>query len=211
MGIPPFFKGSVRERSAMSTCVHFSTFSGTIFTVGTRGRMRFAAIFLFWTYCISQGMVRVCPFANLLIGPWLEFERHFYTQTLLHTDTFTHRHSHTPRVYTQTLLHTEAFTHRRIYTQKRLHTERFYTQKRLHTDFFHTDAFTYRSFYTQMLLHADAFTHRHFLRQRRNPFLDLRTEQKADAQKRASIAAPERNVHTDIDFATEARLKIGVL
>ena len=58
----------------MSTCVHFSTFSGTIFTVGTRGRMRFAAIFLFWTYCISQGMVRVCPFANLLIGPWLEFE-----------------------------------------------------------------------------------------------------------------------------------------
>ena len=74
MGIPPFFKGSVRERSAMSTCVHFSTFSGTIFTVGTRGRMRFAAIFLFWTYCISQGMVRVCPFTNLLIGPWLEFE-----------------------------------------------------------------------------------------------------------------------------------------
>ena len=62
-----------------------------------------------------------------------------------------------------------------------------------------------------MLLHADAFTHRHFLRHRRNPFLDLRTEQKADAQKRASIAAPERNVHTDIDFATEARLKIGVL
>ena len=58
----------------MSTCVHFSTFSGTIFTVGTRCRLRFAATFLFWTYCISQGMVRVCPFANLLIGPWLEFE-----------------------------------------------------------------------------------------------------------------------------------------
>ena len=51
MGIPPFFKGSV-----------------------TRCRLRFAATFLFWTYCISQGMVRVCPFANLLIGPWLEFE-----------------------------------------------------------------------------------------------------------------------------------------
>ena len=58
----------------MSTSVHFSTFSGTIFTVGTRCRLRFAATFLFWTYCISQGMVRVCPFANLLIGPWLEFE-----------------------------------------------------------------------------------------------------------------------------------------
>ena len=58
----------------MSTCVHFSTFPGTIFTVGTRCRLRFAATFLFWTYCISQGIVRVCPFANLLIGPWLEIE-----------------------------------------------------------------------------------------------------------------------------------------
>ena len=58
----------------MSTCVHFSTFPGTIFTVGTRCRLRFAATCLFWTYCISQGIVRVCPFANLLIGPWLEIE-----------------------------------------------------------------------------------------------------------------------------------------
>ena len=58
----------------MSTCVLFSTFSGIIFTVGTRCRLRFAATFLFWTYCISQGIVRVCPFANLLIGPWLKFE-----------------------------------------------------------------------------------------------------------------------------------------
>ena len=58
----------------VGTCVHFSPFSGIIFTVGTRWRLRFAATFLFGTYCISQGMVRVCPFANLLIGPWLEFE-----------------------------------------------------------------------------------------------------------------------------------------
>ena len=58
----------------MSTCVPFSTFCGTIFTVGIRCRLRCAAFFLFWTYCISQGMVRVCPFANLFIGPWLEFE-----------------------------------------------------------------------------------------------------------------------------------------
>ena len=58
----------------MSTCVPVSTFSGNFSTVGTRCRLRFAATFLFWTYCISQGMVRVCPFANLLIGPWLEFE-----------------------------------------------------------------------------------------------------------------------------------------
>ena len=58
----------------MSTCVHISPFSGLIFTVGTRWRLRFAATFLFWTYCISQGMVRVCPFVNFLIGPWLEFD-----------------------------------------------------------------------------------------------------------------------------------------
>jgi len=42
--------------------------------------------------------------------------RHFYTQTILHTDTFTHR-----RFYTQMLLHTETFAHRSFYTQKFLH------------------------------------------------------------------------------------------
>ena len=53
----------------MSTCVPFPPFSGIIFTVGTRWRLRFAATFLFWTYCISQGMVRVCPFADFLSVP----------------------------------------------------------------------------------------------------------------------------------------------
>ena len=56
-----------------------------------------------------------------------------FTETLLHTDTFTHRH-----FYTQTLLHTDAltlyttesFTHRSFYTQ---HTEAL-TQTRLHTE-----------------------------------------------------------------------------
>ena len=66
MGIPPFFKGSV-----------------------TRCRLRFAATFLFWTYCISQGMVRVCPFANLLIGPWLEFDPSAIEQFWLHAERFT--------------------------------------------------------------------------------------------------------------------------
>ena len=42
--------------------------------------------------------------------------RHFYTQTLLHADAFTHTH---------TLSHTEAFTHRRFYTQALLPTEAF--------------------------------------------------------------------------------------
>ena len=58
--------------------------------------------------------------------------RRFYTQTLLHTDAFTHR-----RFYTQTLLHTDAFTHRRFYTQTLL----------AH------NTFTHRGFYT----HTEAF------------------------------------------------------
>ena len=56
-------------------------------------------------------------------------DRRFCTQTLLHTDAFTHRHFYT---HTQTVLHTETFTHRRFYTQKLLH----------------TDVFTHRRFYT---------------------------------------------------------------
>ena len=71
-----------------------------------------------------------------------------YTQTLLHTDAFTHRH-----FYTQTLLHTGAFTRRCFYTQT-------LSQTRLHTE-----TFTHRRFYTQTLLHADAFTHRRFYTQ----------------------------------------------
>ena len=72
-----------------------------------------------------------------------------FTQTLLHTYTFTHMHTdaftHTcfctqahTRIYTQTLLPTDAFTHKRFYTQTLLH----------------TNAFTHRRFYTQTLSHA---------------------------------------------------------
>ena len=81
--------------------------------------------------------------------------KHFYTQTLLHTDTdaFPHR-----PFYTQTLLHTNTFTHIRFYAQTLLHANtftyrRFYTQTLLHSD-----TFTHRRFSTQTLLHTDAFT-----------------------------------------------------
>ena len=78
--------------------------------------------------------------------------RRFYTQTLLHTETFTHRDAFTHRsFYTQTLLPTDAFTHRRFYTQTLLHTE----------------AFTHRRLYTQTLLHTDASTHSCFYTLRR--------------------------------------------
>ena len=48
-----------------------------------------------------------------------EEARRFYTETLLHTEAFTHR-----SFYTQTLLHTGAFTHRHFYTQTRLHAQK---------------------------------------------------------------------------------------
>ena len=82
----------------------------------------------------------------------------FYTQTLLHTDAFTHRH-----FYTQMLLHTNTFTHRRFCTQTLLHTDSF-THRRFYT--LHTDTFTHRPFYTQTLLRTDHFTHRHFYTQK---------------------------------------------
>ena len=101
--------------------------------------------------------------------------RRFDTQTLLHTDAFTHTHTHFD---TQRLSHTDAFTHRSFYTQRVLHTDtfthkHFYTQRLLHTYALQTDAFTqtpphaetftHRRFYTQTLLHTDAFTHRRIL------------------------------------------------
>ena len=94
--------------------------------------------------------------------------RDFYTQRLLHTDTFTRR-----RFYTQALLHvlvhtntfTDAFTHRDFYTQRLLHTDTF-TRRRFYTQaLLHADAFTHRSFYTQTLLHTNAFAHRPFYTQ----------------------------------------------
>ena len=150
----PFLRAALgKDLQCRPVCI-FQLFLEPFSQLEPEVEMRFAAIFLFWTYCISQGMVRVCPFANLLIGPWLEFERHFYTQTLLHTDTFTHRHSHT-----------HAFTHRRFYTQKRSHTDVFthrsvYTQTFLHTKAFAHRLLSHRRFHIQKLLHTDAFTRR---------------------------------------------------
>ena len=99
--------------------------------------------------------------------------RLFYTQTLLHTDAFTHRRflhagAFTHRsFYTQTLLHTDPFTHRRFYTQTLLHTDAFYTQTLLHTETFTqrllpAEAFTHRRFYTQRLLHTQTLLHTRF-------------------------------------------------
>ena len=113
-------------------------------------------------------------------------QRRFYTQNLLHINTFTHRRFHTETFFmhthtqthfhtetftrkhfnTQTLLYTDSFTHIRFHMQmpfyRRTHTfthKRFYTQTLLHTD---TDAFPHRPFYTQTLLHTNTFTHIRF-------------------------------------------------
>ena len=96
----------------------------------------------------------------------LVLHRCFCTQSLLHTNTFTHARFytrtvlHTNTCFTQTLLHTIAFTHKHFYTQTLLHTDGF-----THKHLFHTDAFTHNRFYTQTLLHTDAFTHGRFYTQ----------------------------------------------
>ena len=97
-----------------------------------------------------------------------EETRRFYTETLLHTESFTHKH-----FYTQTLSHRDVFhahTHRRISTQRLLHENtlthrRFYTQTLLHTY-----AFTCRCLFTDAhtLSHTNAFTHRRFRTQTLN-------------------------------------------
>ena len=104
-----------------------------------------------------------------------EETRRFYTETLLHTESFTHKH-----FYTQTLSHRDVFhahTHRRISTQRLFTRKHFNTQTLLYTDSFthirfymqmpfyrRTHTFTHKRFYTQTLLHTDtdAFTHRPF-------------------------------------------------
>ena len=121
--------------------------------------------------------------------------KHFNTQTLLYTDSFTHirfymqmpfyRRTHTDAfthrrfcTQTQTLFHTIPFIHRRFYTQTLLHTYvfthgRFYTQTLLYTG-----AFTHRRFHTQTLLHTDAFPHRPFYTQTLLPLGDLSCKQR---------------------------------
>jgi len=109
----------------MSTCVHFSTFSGIIFTVGTRCRLRFAATFLFWTYCISQGIVRVCPFANLLIGPWLKFEPSAIEQFWPNAEPFTD-------VWAMTYFCTATCSFLAIYRLMEANFQQFLLGRRLH-------------------------------------------------------------------------------
>ena len=97
-----------------------------------------------------------------------EETRSFYTETLLHTESFTHKH-----FYTQTLSHRDVFhahTHRRISTQRLLH-ENTLTHKRFYT-LLHTYAFTCRCFFTDAhtLSHTNAFTHRRFCTQTQTLF-----------------------------------------
>ena len=93
---------------------------------------------------------------------------HLYTQTLLHTNIFTPKHSntqtrlHTNTFYTQKLLHTITFKQMEFYIQSLIHTNIFtlkhsYTQTRLHTKTF-TQKFYTQHFYTYALVHTNTFT-----------------------------------------------------
>ena len=119
-----------------------------------------------------------------------EETRSFYTETLLHTESFTHKHFYTQTLshrdvfhaHTQTHFHTETFTRKHFNTQTLLYTDTFthirfnmqmpfyrrthaFTHKRFYTQtLLHTDtdAFPHRPFYTQTLLHTNTFTHIRF-------------------------------------------------
>ena len=95
-------------------------------------------------------------------------QRRFYTQNLLHINTFTHRRFHTEtffmHTHTQTHFHTETFTRKHFNTQTLLYTDsfthiHFYMQMPFYR---RTHTFTHKRFYTQTLLHSDTFTHRRF-------------------------------------------------
>ena len=96
--------------------------------------------------------------------------KQLYTETLLHTksqhrDAFTPRRCDTQSLWhdTQTLLHTDAFTHRPFYKETLLHTEActhrpFYTQS-----YWQRNTFTHRRFYILTSSHRDVSTHRPFV------------------------------------------------
>ena len=103
--------------------------------------------------------------------------KHFCTQTLCHTNTFTHN-----RFYTQALLiafthkhfyknpsthnppsHTNTFTHRLFYTQRHACTHKPSTHERFYTPtLLHTNPFAHRRFYTQNDQERFYDTHKHF-------------------------------------------------
>ena len=95
----------------------------------------------------SQTLLHTEPFTH----------RRFYTQMLLHTEPFTHR-----SFYTQTLLHTDAFTHRSFYTQT-LYTKTLLQKKLLHTEpFYRVKASECKSFCVQKVLCVKASVSKSF-------------------------------------------------
>ena len=63
-----------RSLTSGDLCVQFFNIFWNHFHSWNTLSTSLCSAFPFWTYCISQGMVRVCPFAIFLIGPWSEFD-----------------------------------------------------------------------------------------------------------------------------------------
>ena len=133
-----------------------------------------------------------------------EETRSFYTETLLHTESFTRKHFYTQTLshrdifsctHTQTHFHTETLTLKHFNTHTLLYTDTFthtyaFTCRWLFTDahtLSHTNAFTHRSFYTQTIFHTDPFTHRRFYTQ---TFLHTDASTETFTQRRSQSAAP---------------------
>ena len=133
-------------------------------------------------------MVIPTHIAEKSAAPWFrarEETRRFYTETLLHTESFIHKHFYTQTLshgdvfhtHTQTHFHTETFTRKHFNTQTLLYTDSFtHTRFCMQMPFYRrTHTFTHKRFYTQTLFahrhrrfstrtlsHTDAFTHKHF-------------------------------------------------
>ena len=110
------------------------------------------------TYCLPEPtLLHTIVFyaKKLLHTNTFRLGTYAFTQTLLHRDSFAHKH-----FYTQTRLHTNPFTHK-LFTHKHFYTQPFYTET-----LSYTDAFTHRPFRTQTLLHTNTFTHRRFYTER---------------------------------------------
>ena len=117
-------------------------------------------LLLVWRHHITNNILKMCyrqSRRGLSRQNSRSARQQFASQTLLHTEAFTHR-----RFYTQKLLHTKAFTDRHFLTQMLLH-RHFYTQSFYPQKLLQTEAFTHIRFYTDafthMLLHTDIFTH----------------------------------------------------
>jgi predicted nucleotidyltransferase len=143
-----------------------------------------------------------------------------FTQTLLHRDSFTHKH-----FYTQTRLHASPFTHKlrcivakekkmlQMISRKKI--EMICEDSKLKPDEVHRKSFTCRHFYTRTLflyahtlLYTNAFTDRHTQTHRRKPLRQTHTQTHTWWDEYTHTDA-YKHMHTHTLLYTKMHLHIG--